>query len=55
MLNLNNQINLSNQKNKSEALNKMPSKTVFNKNQLPALNSHMLVISSNSSRGLAIK
>lgn len=55
MLNLNHQIHIVAHKNKSETLHRIPSKSSINKNQLPALNSHILVISNNSSRGLAIK
>ena len=54
-LNLNNQIVLGTNKNKSEILNRMQSKSSINRNQLPALKSHLLVISSNSSRGLIHK
>jgi hypothetical protein len=51
-LNLNTQINLVHHKHKSETLNRVPSKSSITKTQLPALNSHILIITSNSSKGL---
>jgi len=37
---------------KSEMLNRVPSRSSIGKTQLPALNSHILIITSNSSKGL---
>lgn len=39
-------------KHKSDTLNRMPSKSLIAKTQLPVLNSHILIITSNSSKGL---
>jgi hypothetical protein len=50
-LNLN--VNGSHHKHKSDMLNRVPSKTSIGKTQLPVLNSHILIITSNSSKGLA--
>lgn len=52
MLNLNTQINLVHHKHRSETLKRTPSKGSITKTQLPALNSHILIITSNSSKGL---
>lgn len=51
-VNLNTQITLLHHKHKSETLNRVPSKPSIGKTQLPALNSHILIITSNSSKGL---
>lgn len=51
-LNLNTQINLVHHKQNSETHNRVPSRSSITKTQLPALNSHILIITSNSSKGL---
>ena len=42
-----------NGKNRPEPMNRSPSKSSVGKTHLPVLNSHILIISSNSSKGLA--
>lgn len=49
-LNLN--LNVAHHKQKSETLQRVPSKSLVAKTQLPALNSHVLIITTNSSKGL---
>ena len=54
-LNLNTQINLAHQKHHSATLQRNSSKGHMPKTQLPALNSHMLIINSNSSKGFKVE
>ena len=42
----------NNGQKKPETLNRVPSRSSIGKTQLPALNSHILIITSNSSKGL---